>query len=62
MSWHSECARVRINRTHGQPLELLKETGIFARKKKEMIRALIRSSRTSLVVQTVKNTPTMWET
>ena len=34
MSWHSECARVRINRTHGQPLELLKETGIFARKKK----------------------------
>ena len=34
MSWHSECARVRINRTHGQPLELLKETGIFARKKR----------------------------
>ena len=34
MSWHSECARVRIDRTHGQPLELLKKTGIFARKKK----------------------------
>ena len=35
MSWHSECARVRINRTHGQPLELLKDTGIFARKKND---------------------------
>ena len=34
MSWHSECARVRINRTHGQPLELLKETGVSARKKR----------------------------
>ena len=35
MSWQSECARVRINRTHGQPLELLKETGISFKKKKK---------------------------
>ena len=35
---------------------------LLQKKKKKMIRALIRSSRTSLVAQTVKNTHTIWET